>query len=75
MGPLLKDRIKSNALLHKPSNFLLTLSKDLAELFQKQLQALKKRYFLVKLCGKEIYDPSGPNNISLPDNMVRCTYI
>ena len=36
--------------------FLLALRKDLAELNQKQLEVLKK-YFLVKLCGKEIFGP------------------
>ena len=54
-------------------NFLLDLWKYLAELNQKQVELLKK-YFLMMLCGKEIYSPSWPN-IYLPENMVRCTYI
>ena len=37
-------------------NFLLDLWKDIAELIQKQVKNLKK-YFLVELCGKEIYPP------------------
>ena len=69
---MLKERIKSNALLHNP-NFLLARWKDLAEMNQKKVELLKN-HFLVKLCGKEIYGASGPN-ISLPENMVRCTYI
>ena len=51
-GTLLKDIIKSNALFrHKRPNFLLALmEKNLAELFQKQLEVLRKEkkvHFLV----------------------------
>ena len=35
-------------------NFLLDLCKDFVDLFQKELEVLKK-YFLVKLYGKEVF--------------------
>ena len=52
---------------HTNPNFLLALWKDLAELLQKQTEVLKKSIF-----GELMRER---NNISLPYNMVRCTYI
>ena len=69
-GLLLKDRIKSNALLHK-HQLLLALWKHLDELDQEQVELLN---FFGEVMQGNIYGPSEPN-ISLPDNMVRCTYI
>ena len=72
MGHLSKIEINMTHFYTK-INFLLALWKDLAKLNLKQIKALKK-YLMVKLCGKEIFTPWGPN-ISLPDGMGRYTYI
>ena len=50
-------------------NLLLALWKGLAELKKETSRTFGKKYFLDKLCGKEIYWPSGPN-IYLPDAIV-----
>ena len=55
MGQLSKTELNLTHFYTNP-NFILALWKDLAELNQKQLEVLKK-YFWVKLCGKEIFGP------------------
>ena len=72
MGHLLNIELNLTHFNTNPK-ILLALWKDLADLFHKQLEVLKK-YFLVKLCDKEIYGPCG-TNISLPPRMGICMYI
>ena len=63
--------IKYKALLHKPQLFIGSLERS-RRAESETSRTFERKYFLVKLRGKEIYGPSGPN-IYLPDAMVRCT--